>query len=59
MTFHPKLREVMRSTTNDLEHSPDLTPEDAGKLKQVVVRLATELEVIKAEPLPSTAATDD
>lgn len=62
MNLHPKLCEAMRSTANNLEHSPDLTPEDTGKIKQVIVHLAAELEVSKAEPLetfPSTAATDD
>lgn len=59
MNIHPKVREVMRSTANDLGQSPELPPEDAGKLKEVVVHLATELEVKKAEPLPSTATTDN
>ena len=59
MTVHPKLREVMRSTASELEQSPDMTPEEAGKLKQVVLHLATELEVVKTDPLPSSMATDD
>jgi hypothetical protein len=50
---------MMRSTVSELEQSPDFTPEDAAKLEQVVLHLATELEVIKAEPLPSSADTDD
>ena len=60
MTIHPKVREVMRSTAQGLEQLPDVNPEDATKLKAVVVHLATELEVVKTEPLlPSTDTTDN
>ena len=46
----------MRSTMTELEHSPSLTPEEANRLQQIVLRLAAELEVIKVEPLTSTIA---
>jgi hypothetical protein len=49
----------MRSTVNELEQLPEVTPEDAVKLEQVVLHLATELEVKKAEPLPLTADRED
>ena len=48
--------EIMRSTMTELEHSPSLTPEEANRLQQIVLRLAAELEVINVEPLTSTIA---
>jgi hypothetical protein len=48
--------DVMRSTLTDLEHSPDLTQEDAYRLQQLVLHFATELEVRKNAAL--SPATD-